>query len=910
MMRIIPFVLALLCAGAASGADAGRPRVHGGGKPVTTDELPPGPFHDRIAGLPPAAQAHALDWLSRFEFHDFDCGDLRADDAGGIFFACSNAVPAPAGPRPRLPVTGAASVPIANTPSYHSKPGASRRIYLDFNGATVTGTAWSAGTLVAKPYDLDGDETTFNDAEQLAIHRIWQRVAEDYAPFDVDVTTDPALESSLNNNTAHVVITRDTDATGKAMPSQGAGGVAYISVFGQSNYASTYSPAWVYFSNLGGGEEDYVAEACSHETGHNVGLSHDGTNAQGSGSYYGGHGSGATSWAPIMGVGYGRNVTQFSKGEYYDANQPQDDFAIITGYLPYRTDDYGDTDATATAISGPTLNASGIIERAGDVDVVSFNCGAGAVSITVSPWQSAADTKGGDLDVKLDLVDGSGTIVASADDTTTVTATISTTVVAGTYFLHISGTGWGTPLANPPSGYTAYGSRGQWFLSGTTPTPLVDSQNPQASATFAAITSAGGTTYQFTVTYSDDIAVDASTIDTGDLQVTGPTGSALTVTAVSVSPAGNGTPRSATYTVGAPGGSWDWTDDGVYTVAMKASQVKDTSAKSVAAGTIGTFSVGIAVPAGTGTGVLREWWDGIGTGTTVASLTGAAAYLQPATGTAIAAPFEAPTNRADAYGTRMRGWFLAPLTGGYVFQIASDDASELWLSSDASAAHLAKIAQVNGATNQYEWTKESGQTSSAVALVAGQHYFIQALHKEGTGSDHVEVGVIFPGGYAEEPIAGNRLVPIPVATVSVPDAAASESGDTGQVTITLSAPATQAATIAYAMSGTATNGSDYNAVSGSVSIASGASSASITIAPKADALTEGAETAILTLAPGGEYAVGSANSGSVTIADVVAAAPPPGGTGSPTDGGSPKCGFGAIAALLGAGFLLVRRRRS
>ena len=41
-----------------------------------------------------------------------------------------------------------------------------------------------------------------------------------------------------------------------------------------------YSPALVYYNNLGGGREDYVSEASSHEMGHNLGLSHDGTATQ------------------------------------------------------------------------------------------------------------------------------------------------------------------------------------------------------------------------------------------------------------------------------------------------------------------------------------------------------------------------------------------------------------------------------------------------------------------------------------------------------------------------------------------------------------------------------------------------------------------------------------------------------
>ena len=143
---------------------------------------------------------------------------------------------------------------------------------------------------MARPYSLDGDDASFSSTELASIAAIWRRVAEDFAPFDVDVTTESP--ASFGPTTGRILVTRDSDANGNAMPAQGAGGVAYVGVFGTSYYGS-YSPALVYFNNLGGGREDYVSEAASHEMGHNLSLSHDGTASSG---YYGGHGSGETSF--------------------------------------------------------------------------------------------------------------------------------------------------------------------------------------------------------------------------------------------------------------------------------------------------------------------------------------------------------------------------------------------------------------------------------------------------------------------------------------------------------------------------------------------------------------------------------------------------------------------------------------
>ena len=148
----------------------------------------------------------------------------------------------------------------------------------------------------AVAYDTNGDLDTFTTLELNAIAEIWHRTAEDFAPFDVDVTTEEP--STFTSTTGRILFTKDTDANGAAMPSQGYGGVAYVNVFGTGSYASYYSPALVYYDNLGAGFPPFLTEVGSHEFGHNLGFGHD---AQTGTSYYGGHGSGLISWGPIMG---------------------------------------------------------------------------------------------------------------------------------------------------------------------------------------------------------------------------------------------------------------------------------------------------------------------------------------------------------------------------------------------------------------------------------------------------------------------------------------------------------------------------------------------------------------------------------------------------------------------------------
>ena len=118
---------------------------------------------------------------------------------------------------------------------------------------------------------------------------------------------------------------------------------------------------------------------------------------------------------------------------------------------------------------------------------------------------------------------------------------------------------------------------------------------PTASALSAPSvgeTEIGDTSYMFTLTYNDDSAVDVSTIGNADVTISGPGGS-LTVTGASFAPAGDGTPRTATYTATPPGGSWDSADNGTYTVSVAANQVGDDGAPQlfVATGSVGTFMV-------------------------------------------------------------------------------------------------------------------------------------------------------------------------------------------------------------------------------------------------------------------------------------------------------------------------------
>ncbi|HLF95061.1 MAG TPA: cellulase family glycosylhydrolase, partial [Planctomycetota bacterium] len=134
------------------------------------------------------------------------------------------------------------------------------------------------------------------------------------------------------------------------------------------------------------------------------------------------------------------------------------------------------------------------------------------------------------------------------------------------------------------------------------------------------------------------------------------------------------------YSSGA-GGHWDrlgpWTAD----IADGTIQIACSAGDANLSG-LEVWRVNAGGGAGT---VLREWWTGIG-GTAVTDLTQNPAYPSNPTGSSLETSFEAPTDWAESYGTRMRGILTAPQTGSYTFWIASDDNGELWLSLDENPA--------------------------------------------------------------------------------------------------------------------------------------------------------------------------------------------------------------------------------
>ena len=378
----------------------------------------------------------------------------------------------------------AALAPLTDTFKLHSLPGAAHIVYLDFLGEVMHANAWTASQnggadIVAPAFSIDADRTTFTDAELTVVQQVWQRVAEDYAPFNVDVTTEYTGEDAItrsgsgdNNYGMRVLISPISQYFGSY------GGIAYVGVFDM--VGDYYKPALVFPENLGPNGSRYIGEAASHENGHSFGLSHDGL--VGGSAYYSGQGSGVTGWAPIMGVGYYQNLTQWSKGEYTNANNKEDDLALIATHgAPLRTDDVGNTIATATDLTGSGIvTAKGIAGTSSDADVFRVTSGAGTLTVSATP----ADL-GPNLDIVLDLLDANGNPIATNNPVDLLTASVSATVAQGTYYIVVRGTGKGDPLA---TGYTSYGSLGAYTISANVPAP---SGNAAPIAAFTATPTTG-----------------------------------------------------------------------------------------------------------------------------------------------------------------------------------------------------------------------------------------------------------------------------------------------------------------------------------------------------------------------------------------------------------------------------------
>lgn len=336
-----------------------------------------------------------------------------------------------------------------SVPKLNSLSGAVATIFLDFDGHYVSSSVWNSGLpLSCAPSGMT----------DLQITEVFNRVAEDYRPFVINITTDSTVFLAAPLTSRMRVIITPTSAW-----CPGVGGIAYIGSFTWGDD----TPAFVFCDRLGPNSPKMVAESCSHESGHTVGLSHQSKYGADCVTplevYSSGFGSGEVGWAPIMGNSYYKNMSNWNNGPTpYGCTSTQDNLSIITSQngFGYRPDDYGEAlNASTYTLPAANFSVNGIITTNTDKDAFKFTLPTNSnFHLTAIPGNVGGNYIGANLDIKLQLFNASGTLINTYDPPATMDVTVDTILTAGTYYILIDGTG--------NVNTSAYGSLGSYTISG------------------------------------------------------------------------------------------------------------------------------------------------------------------------------------------------------------------------------------------------------------------------------------------------------------------------------------------------------------------------------------------------------------------------------------------------------------
>lgn len=372
--------------------------------------------------------------------------------------------------------------PLDETFSLHSRPGARRTIHLDVDGHRLAGTWWNSeqGVPAAtyEGWDPAGDGPAFSPAERRLVQEVWARVAEDYAPYDVDVTTaDPGDAALLRTSAGDGVFGMRAVVSDSAVLADkvaGAGsstiGMAYLGIFDQvlSGSAPAQSPALV-FSGRTGSDAATVADTVGHEVGHTLDLDHVA-------------GPRSSLHHPLMYASVGNAPVSVWTST--------DQSRIPSGGLVLRPDEVGTSAATAPRATEGAV--TGTITSPADADWFRFD-GCTDLVATATPAPH-----GPNLDLRLSLRDPSGTEIASDAPATRwvdgrltgMGAALTRTLAGGTHYLVVTGAGSGAD--GVAGSYDATGSLGDYTLDVTGCD--VDATAPGKPTEVSAVTKSTGST--------------------------------------------------------------------------------------------------------------------------------------------------------------------------------------------------------------------------------------------------------------------------------------------------------------------------------------------------------------------------------------------------------------------------------
>ena len=699
-----------------------------------------------------------------------------------------------------------------------SFPGATGVLYLDFDGEDGPHAGWG---------EFDAASPNRSNAQ---IRDVWSRVAEDFAPFNLNVTTDLNVYLAAPEESRQRCIITPTDDA-----SPGSGGAAYVGSFDWTGD----TPCWAFVSS---GKS--AAEVISHELGHTLDLAHDGRFSPEE-DYFAGHGEGEVGWAPIMGSGSSKNLSQWSKGEYLNANQTQDDLLKIAtenNNVGFRADDHGGDFNSASHLNiqpDGSVSSDGVIETTGDIDAFRFSLHAAA---TVTLDASPAAT-GPNLDLMAELRDSGGVLLASDNPDLGIGASITLALAPGDYSLEVRGTGRGLLLDD---GYSNYGSLGFYTISGTVPNSVLPdrfeiAENSPIDTPIGTVTpraNHGANPLQFsiasgngsgmfgidtalgTLTVADpaqfdfeawtagyelpefELAVDI--VDTVDGSANESIRVIVSLSNVNEAPTGtspapqiaileNTSPGTTvmkidghdpdygdglTFSIagGDPGGIFAIDPGtGLITVAGPPSSstqltidVRDSGTPALNDTVLLVVQV-VSISGDQMAGSIRQTFFENISGADVSDLTGHPNFPNMPDSDELLSSFEAHRH-GDNYGSTIRGYVIPPEDGDYTFWLASDGPGELYFSEDDDPGSAELIISVDEATGARTWLHQSDEFT----LDAGEAYYIEVRFKEDTGDDHAAVAwqsesitrEVIPGRYLA-PFYQNYAPVVPASNLEV-----------------------------------------------------------------------------------------------------------------------------------------------
>ena len=166
----------------------------------------------------------------------------------------------------------------------------------------------------------------------------------------------------------------------------------------------------------------------------------------------------------------------------------------------------------------------------------------------------------------------------------------------------------------------------------------------------------------------------------------------------------------------------------------------------------------------------------------------------------------------------------------------------------------------------------AGQTTATIDIAVADDSILEdaenvtvTLESITSGDSDVTLGL---GATATVMISDDDTAEV---TIAANDATASEPGDEGQFTVSISSPSDTDTVVAYSISGDATSGDDFTPLTGTVTILAGQTSATIDVAVVDDSVLEDSESVTVTLesvtAGDDEVSIGAADNATVSIAD-------------------------------------------